>query len=93
MIRAVVLYESEPEPERYAKHVEELASKVPGATIRHGKSLGAPFGEPAFAHYFEFEWADREGFKAGTRSEEFAASGKDAMDMGIPFSVTFLELD
>ena len=33
-----------------------------------------------------------DAFKAAARSEEFAASGKDAMEMGIPFSVTFLEL-
>jgi hypothetical protein len=26
------------------------------------------------------------------RSEEFAASGKDAMEMGIPFTATFVEL-
>jgi hypothetical protein len=92
MIRAVVLYESEPDAERYAQHIEEFASKVPGDAFRHGKALGAPLGEPACAYYFEFEWADREGFNAATRSEEFAASGNDAMGMGIPFSVTFLEL-
>jgi hypothetical protein len=33
-----------------------------------------------------------DSFKAGTRSEEFAASGKDAMEMGIPFQVYFTEL-
>ena len=91
MIRAVVLYESEPDPDRYARHVE-VAAKVPCEAFRHGKPIGTPFGEPAFAYYAEFEWADRESFKAGTRSEEFAASGKDAMDMGIPFTVTFAEL-
>jgi hypothetical protein len=93
MIRAVVLYESEPDPERYARHNEEYSSKVPCDAFRHGKPFGAPFGEPAFAYYFEFEWADRESFDAAARSEEFAAAGKDAMEMGIPFSVTFVELD
>jgi hypothetical protein len=91
MIRAVVLYESEPDRERYARHIE-VARQVPCDAFRHGKPFGAPFGEPAFAYYAEFEWADRDGFNAGTRSEEFAASGKDAMDMGIRFSVTFVEL-
>ena len=91
MIRAVVLYEQEPDADRYARHVE-VANKVPCDAFRHGKPFGAPFGEPAFAYYAEFEWADRDAFKAGTRSEEFAASGKDAMDMGIRFSVTFVEL-
>jgi hypothetical protein len=92
MIRAVILYEREPEEERYARHVEEFANKVPCDAFRHGTPFGAPLGEPGFAYYAEFEWADREGFNAGTRSEAFAASGKDAMDIGIPFSVTFVEL-
>ena len=93
MIRAVVLYESEPEAERYARHVEEFANPVPGATFRHGKATGAPFGEPAFAYYGEFEWADQDSFDAAMRSAEWPASGKDAMGMGIRFSVTFVELD
>jgi hypothetical protein len=33
-----------------------------------------------------------EAFKAATQSEEFAAAGKDAMEMGIPFNVYFVEL-
>ena len=59
---------------------------------RHGKSFGAPFGEPAFAYVAEFEWDDKDAFNAAVRSDEFAASGKDAMAMGIPFTVTFVEL-
>jgi hypothetical protein len=92
MVRAVVLYEREPESERYARHVEEFARKVDCEAFRHGKSFGAPFGQPAFAYYAEFEWADLDAFKAAARSEEFAASGKDAMEMGIPFTVTFTEV-
>jgi hypothetical protein len=93
MIRAVILFEGEPEAARYERHIEEFGSKVPCDALRHGTAFGSPFGKPAFAHYAEFEWADREAFEAGTRSEEFAASGKDAMDMGVRFSVTFVELD
>jgi hypothetical protein len=92
MVRAVVQYESEPEAERYARHVTEFAEKVECDAFRHGKAFGAPFGQPAFAYYAEFEWADMDAFKAAARSEEFAASGKDAMGMGIPFTVTFAEL-
>ena len=89
MVRAVILFEREPDPERYARHLEEFVAKVECDAFRHGRSFGAPFGEPAFAYYAEFEWADKDAFKSGTRTEEFAASGKDAMDMGIPFTVTF----
>ena len=91
MVRAVIQYESEPDAERYAQHVSEFADKVACDAFRHGKAFGSPFGEPPFAYYAEFEWADMDAFKAGARSEEFAASGKDAMEMGIPFTVTFVE--
>jgi hypothetical protein len=88
----VILYEREPDPERYQRHVDEFAEKVECRSFRHGKSFGAPFGEPAFAYAAEFEWDDMDGFKQAVRSEAFAASGKDAMEMGIPFTVTFAEL-
>jgi hypothetical protein len=92
MVRAFVVYEGEPEEARYAEHLE-VARKVPGATFRHGRVFGAPFGEPKFRYYAEFEWPDMDAFKEAARSEEFAASGKDAMEMGIPFHVLFAELD
>ena len=92
MIRAVILYAREPETERYAEHVGAFAEKVECRAFRHGKAFGAPMGEPAFAYYAEFEWADMAAFKAAARSEEFAASGKDATEMGIPFTVTFANL-
>lgn len=92
MVRAVIQYESEPEAERYARHVTEFAEKVECDAFRHGKALGAPLGEPAFAYYAEFEWADMDAFKSATRSDAFAASGKDAVGMGIPFTATFVEL-
>ena len=37
-------------------------------------------------------WPDTDAFEAGTRSEEFRASGKDAMEMGVPFQVLFVEV-
>ena len=92
MVRAVIQYEREPDPERYATHVDEFVTKVDCGAFRHGKAFGAPFGEPAFAYYAEFEWDDMDAFKAAARSEGFAASGKDAMEMGIPFTVTFAEV-
>lgn len=92
MVRATILYEREPDPERYATHLAEFVDKVECKAFRHGKSFGAPFGAPAFAYYAEFEWDDMESFTTVVRSEEFAAAGKDAMEMGIPFTVTFSEL-
>lgn len=92
MVRAVIQYEREPDPERYARHIEEFVPPVECDAFRHGKAFGSPFGEPTFAYCAEFEWADMDAFKAAVRSEAFAASGKDAMEMGIPFTVTFVEL-
>ncbi len=93
MVRAFVLFEGEaPEAERYEQHVNDFAAKVPGATFRHGGVFGAAFGDPKYKYYFEFEFPDMDSFKAATRSEEFAAAGKDAMEMGIPFNVYFVEL-
>jgi hypothetical protein len=94
MIRAIVLYEGRaPDPERYRKHVDDFASKVPGATFRHGRVFGAAVGEPRFHYYAEFEWPDKDSFRAATSSDAFAASGKDAMEMGIPFTVHFADVE
>ena len=92
MIRAFVLYDEEPDPQRYAAHVE-LCRLVPGATFRHGKVFGAPMGEPQHAYYAEFEWENMTAFKAAAVSPEFAATGNDAMAMGVRFSVQFAEID
>jgi hypothetical protein len=91
MIRAFAVYEGEIDPERYEQHVE-LCRRVPGATFRHGKVFGAP-GEPKFTYYAEFEWPDMDGFKEASRSPEFMETGKDAMAMGVPFSIHFAEIE
>ena len=92
MIRAIVQYESEPDPERYARHVEDFVTKVDCSAFRHGPIFGSPFGAPAARYYAEFEWDDRAAFEEAVGSESFAASGKDAMEMGIPFTVQFAEI-
>ena len=92
MIRAFVLYESEPDPERYEEHAE-LCRKVPGGTFRHGKVFGAPMGEPPHRYYAEWEFEDMEAFKTAARSPEFMATGKDAMEMGGRFTVEFADVD
>ena len=91
MIRALVLYDEEPDRQRYAEHVE-LCLRVPGATFRHGRVFAAPMGEPKHRYYAEFEWPDMDAFKAAARSPEFAETGKDAMAMGKSFTVQFAEL-
>jgi hypothetical protein len=40
-------------------------------------------GEPRYGYYAEFEFADKEAFDAGVRSEEFAASGRDIQERGL----------
>jgi len=91
VVRTVVLYGEEPDTDRYAQHVE-LCKQVPGATFRHGRVFGAPMGEPEHKYYAEFEWPDLDAFKTAVRSPEFAETGKDAMAMGYPFTVEFVEL-
>lgn len=87
MVKAIILYEQEPDAERYARHVEEYAGKVPGAAFRHGKIFGAPIGDKRYAYFAEFEWPDMDSFREGSASDEFTGSGRDAMEMGIPFHV------
>ncbi len=91
MVRVFVLYEQQPEAARFEQHAE-LCRNVPGGTFRHGAVFGAPTGEPTYAYYAEWEFADRDTFKAAARTEEFTATGKDAMQMGIPIHVHFAEV-
>ncbi len=91
MVRAFVLYESAPDPDRYEQHAE-LCRRVPGGTFRHGKVFGAPFGEPRYAYYGEWEFESREAFKEAARTPEFAATGKDAAELGVPFHVHFADV-
>ena len=91
MIRVFIVYEQVPDPERYAQHAE-LCSRVEGCTFRHGSVFGAPFGDPRYAYYAEWEFADMDAFKAASRTPEFAETGKDAMAMGVPFHVLFADV-
>ena len=91
MIRALVLYEEAPDAERYEQHVE-LCRKVPNAVFRHGPVTRTIMGGEQ-AYYAEFEFPDSEAFKAGASSEEFAACGADAEEMGYPRSIYFAAVD
>ena len=90
MVRAFVLYESEPDPERYERHVE-LCRRVPGATFRHGRVFGAPIGEPKFRYYAEWEFPDRDAFKAA--GERLQRTAEDAQTLGVPFRVYFANVE
>jgi hypothetical protein len=92
MVRVIVLYADEPEAGRYAQHAE-LCRKVEGGTFRHGPVFGAPMGEPRYGYYAEWEFPDKETFTAASRSPEFMATGKDAMEMGGRLEVLFAEVE
>ncbi|HEY7690991.1 MAG TPA: EthD domain-containing protein [Gaiellaceae bacterium] len=91
MVRAFVLYEGEVDQERYQQHIEEFVTPIPG-TFRHGKVVATPIGEERFHYYAEFEFPDMESFQEVAQSPEFAAAGKDAAEMGIPFSAQVVVL-
>jgi hypothetical protein len=91
MIKVFVLYEREPNPESYEEHAE-LCRRVPGGTFSHGKVFGSPTGQ-RYAYYAEWDFTDMESFKAASQTEEFAATGKHAAQMGIPFHVHFAEVE
>jgi hypothetical protein len=91
VIRVFVLYPEAPEPEAYAQHVAFNEREVPGATMRHGRVLGTPQGESDIAHYFEFEFPDRDAWKAA--QDGLMRSAEDAQKLGIPFRVYFAEVE
>jgi hypothetical protein len=90
MVRVFVLYSEAPPEERYAEHVELSRREVPQATIRHGRIFGSPTGEPEYAYYFEYEFADREAFKSS--NEGLMKAAADAQEIGVPFRVFFAEV-
>ncbi len=91
MVKAVVLYVEEPDPERYAAHAE-LCRRVAGGTFRHGPVFGSPT-RSGYRYYAEWEFPDRETFDRASASPEFAATGKDALDLGARLEVLFANVD
>jgi hypothetical protein len=91
VIRVFILYPEAPDPERYEQHVELNRREVPGGTIRHGRILGTPQGESDLAYYFEYEFADRNAWKAG--QEGMMRAAEDAQGLGVPFRVYFAEIE
>jgi hypothetical protein len=91
MVKVFVLYEQEPEAERFERHAE-LCRRVSGGTFSHGKVFGSPTAQ-RFAYYAEWDFPDMDAFKAAARTKEFAATGEDAVAMGIPFHVHFASVE
>ena len=93
MVRAIIQYETEPDPERYKQHVDEFVSPIDCSAFRHGKVFGSPFGEPKYRYHAEFE-SDGHGV-VQVRRERRSVRGfrKDAMAMGIPFTVHFASVE
>jgi hypothetical protein len=91
VVKAVVLWEQAPDSDWYASH-GELCKNVPGATFRAGPIFGTPAGESEYAQYAEFEFPDRDAFKAGMNSDEMKAVVEDAQTQGIPFHVYFVDV-
>jgi len=92
MVRVFIVYEQEPDAARYAEHAA-LCRQVPGGTFRHGRVFGAPVGEPRYRYYAEWEFPSQEAFKEAARTDEFRATGADAMAMGVRFHVHFAEVE
>jgi hypothetical protein len=91
VIRVFIVYEQRPDQDRYEEHAE-LCRRVEGGTFRHGQVFGSPFGVPRYEYYAEWEFPDRDAFVAASKTAEFAATGKDAMALGVPFHVMFADV-
>jgi hypothetical protein len=91
VIRVFVLYEQAPDEARYAEHVELSRREVPGATIRHGPIIGSASGESDLAYYFEYEFADRDAWRAAR--DGLVKAAEDAQALGVPFRVYFAEIE
>jgi hypothetical protein len=92
VVRVFIVYEGELDPARYERHAE-LCRRVAGGTFRHGPVFGTPVGEPSFRHYAEWEFPDLAAFRAAARTPEFAATGDDARELGVPLRVHFAEVE
>jgi len=90
MAKALVLYAEEPDPERYAVHAD-LCRRVQSGTFRHGPIFGSPT-RAAYRYFAEWEFPDREAVDGASPSPEFAATGKDALELGVRFEVLFTDV-
>jgi hypothetical protein len=89
VIRVFICYSERPDPAQYEQHAELARQQVPGATLRHGPVLGG-IPDPDAGYYAEFEFPDRDAWKAG--QDGLTAAAEDAQKLGIPFRVYFAEV-
>jgi hypothetical protein len=89
VIRVLVLYSEQPDSEAYEQHAGRAREQVPGATLRHGRVLGG-VPDPDAGYYAEFEFPDRDAWKAG--HDGLGAVAEDAQQLGVPFRVYFTEI-
>jgi hypothetical protein len=89
VVRVIVLYSEQPDPDRYEQHLAFSREQVPGATLRHGRVLGG-VPDPDASYYAEFEFPDRDAWKAGQAG--LTAAAEDAQQFGIPFRAYFTDI-
>jgi uncharacterized protein (TIGR02118 family) len=78
---------------RFEQHAA-LCRQVPGLqAFRHGPVFGAPTGDSQWTWMAEFEFADRDAFRAGVRSAEMAATGEDVQQFAPGVELFFAALD
>ena len=92
MVRAIVLYEAEPDAERYARHLEEFTPPVECSAFPPRQGLRLAVRGAARLVLRRVRVGGHGDVQAGGGSPEFAAAGADAMAMGIPFTVQFAEI-
>jgi hypothetical protein len=90
VIRVFVLYSEQPDPERYARHVELARQEMPGVETRHGRVLGG-MPDPDAAYYFEYEFPDRDAWKQA--QDGLRAGAEDAKSLGVPFRVYVADIE
>ena len=93
MVRVFIVYEVAP-PARPLRRARRALPQGRGRHVPSRHDLrDADGSEPEFGYYAEFEFPDRDAFKAAASTPEFGATAKDAMAMGIPFKVFFANVE
>ncbi len=91
MVRALVLYDEEPEPTRYAEHVA-LCRQGARRDLPARQGVRRPDGRAGASLLRRVRVAGPGRVQGSGELTEFAATGKDAMAMGKRLSVEFAEL-